>query len=180
MLNKLLITLSLVFLLSNCKSIDTQNRFEEEQDVEEFAIEEQPQDEQDFEVIDEEEAEEINEEVEEEIEEVEVPDRVFFGLDKYNIDSQAQEVLDVQAEWLASDESINVTIEGHCDERGTREYNIALGERRALAVQKYLVSKGINSSRIKIVSYGKERPAFVGSGESIWSKNRRSVTVVEE
>ncbi len=180
MLNKLLVTFSLVFLLSNCKAIDTQNRFEEEQDMEEFIIEDQPQDEQDFEVVDEEEADELNEQIKEEIEEVEVPDRVLFGLNKHNIDESAQEVLDIQAEWLDSDSSLNIIIEGHCDERGTREYNLALGERRALAAKNYLVSKGVDSSRIKIVTYGKEKPAFIGSGESIWSKNRRAVTVVVE
>lgn len=81
---------------------------------------------------------------------------------------------------MNSDPSIKVIIEGHCDERGTREYNIALGERRAMAAKKYLIGKGINASRIKVISYGKERPAFIGSGEDIWAKNRRAVTVVEE
>ena len=84
----------------------------------------------------------------------------------------------MQTEWLKSDHALMVVIEGHCDERGTREYNIALGEKRAVAVKKYLVSLGIPSYRIKTVSYGKERPAVVGSNPEAWSKNRRAVTVV--
>jgi peptidoglycan-associated lipoprotein len=181
MSNKFLIALSLVFLVASCKTIDTQNRFEEEpDDIEEFVIEEQPQDEGEFEIIDEDAAESINEEITQEIEEVEVPDRVFFGYDKYSLTSDAKSILDVQTEWLQSDDSIKVVVEGHCDERGTREYNIALGERRALSVKKYLVSKGINSSRIRTISFGKERPAFVGTGNAIWSKNRRAVTIIED
>lgn len=185
MLNKLLAVFSLVLLLSNCKTIDTQNRFENEDQqpkpTEEFVVEQQPQVEQQFEVVDNAAvAQKLNEKVQEEVEEVEVPDRVFFDVDKSELKAEASSVLDTQAEWLQSDSTIKVIIEGHCDERGTREYNIALGERRALSVKKYLTSKGIDSSRIKVVSYGKERPAFVGSGEDVWSKNRRSVTVIDQ
>ena len=110
--------------------------------------------------------------------EVEVQDRVFFGYDSSEISDESQKILDVQASWLKSDSNLKVTIEGHCDERGTREYNIALGEKRANATKKYLVKHGVESSRIKVVSYGKERPAYFGSDEAVISKNRRAVTVV--
>ncbi len=180
MLNKLLIVFSLVFLLSNCKTVPTKEVISEEIPQEEFIGDEQPQDVREFEVIPEEgSAEKINEEVQEEIQEVEVPDRVLFDLNKSSLTSDAQSILNTQSEWLQSDESIKVIIEGHCDERGTREYNIALGEKRALAVKNYLISLGVDEDRISSVSYGKEKPAFVGASESVWSKNRRAVTVIK-
>jgi len=114
------------------------------------------------------------------IEEVSVPDRVYFAFDKYNVTKDSQDILKLQSEWLKSDSSINIIVEGHCDERGTREYNMALGERRATATKNYLVKQGINSSRIKTISYGKERPVFVGSGEAVWAKNRVAITVVSK
>lgn len=107
-----------------------------------------------------------------------VGDRVFFGYDSAVLDSEAQSVLNGQAAWLKQNPNVNVIVEGHCDERGTREYNIALGERRASAAKSYLVAAGVDSSRVDIISYGKERPAVVGSNDSSWSQNRRSVTVV--
>jgi peptidoglycan-associated lipoprotein len=107
-----------------------------------------------------------------------VGDRVFFDYDSSSLSNEAQSTLDRQAEWLKKYGDISVTLEGHCDERGTREYNIALGERRAAAAKKYLVGKGVSSSRISIISYGKERPAVIGSDESAWSQNRRAVSVV--
>ena len=110
--------------------------------------------------------------------EVNVGDRVFFDLDSSVIDSEGEATLQRQAEWMKKNKNVTVTVEGHCDERGTREYNLALGERRATAAKSYLVSLGIASSRISTISYGKERPAVVGSDESAWSQNRRSVTVV--
>ncbi len=125
-------------------------------------------------------AEELNQKTQETIEEVQVPDRVFFDLNQSSLSSEAEKILDTQTAWLKSDENIKITVEGHCDERGTREYNIALGEKRANAVKKYLTSHGIDSSRIKTMSYGKERPQFVGEGEEIWAKNRRSVTINQE
>lgn len=112
--------------------------------------------------------------------EVEVSDRVFFNLNESSLSADAKKVLDNQVAWLKSDSSIKVIIEGHCDERGTREYNLALGERRANSVKQYLTSNGVSAARVKTISYGKERPAFVGSGEEIWSKNRRVVTVVRD
>jgi peptidoglycan-associated lipoprotein len=109
---------------------------------------------------------------------VNVGDRVFFALDKSDLSSEARATLDRQAAWLKKYSSANVTIEGHCDERGTREYNLALGERRATAVKNYLVADGIGAGRIHTVSYGKERPAVLGSNEAAWAQNRRGVTVV--
>jgi len=107
-----------------------------------------------------------------------VSDRVFFATDSSVVDSAGQAALDKQASWLKGNSNVNVTIEGHADERGTREYNIALGERRATAVKSYLVSQGVPANRVNTISYGKERPAVTGNDESAWSQNRRGVTVI--
>ena len=107
-----------------------------------------------------------------------VGDRVFFELDSSTLSGEAQQTLDRQATWLKQYNSVNVTVEGHCDERGTREYNLALGERRAANTKKYLVGAGIPASRISTISYGKERPAVIGSDDSSWDQNRRAVTVL--
>ncbi len=107
-----------------------------------------------------------------------VGDRIFFDFDKSDLKAEARSTLDRQAAWLKKYATVNVTIEGHCDERGTREYNLALGERRAMSVKNYLVADGVSSGRVKIVSYGKERPAVLGSNEASWAQNRRGVTVV--
>ncbi len=104
-------------------------------------------------------------------------DRIFFDTDKFNVDAQDQATLQSQAQWLAKYPNARVTIEGHCDERGTREYNIALGERRANAAKNYLASLGVDAARIQTVSYGKERPQEMGSTEEAWAQNRRAVTV---
>lgn len=109
---------------------------------------------------------------------VNVGDRVFFAYDKSDLSAEARATLDRQATWLKKYASASVTVEGHCDERGTREYNLALGERRATAVKNYLVADGISAGRVKTVSYGKERPAVLGSNEAAWAQNRRGVTVV--
>jgi len=106
-----------------------------------------------------------------------VSDRVFFDYDSSVVNSEGQDTLQKQADYLKKNTSVNVVVEGHCDERGTREYNLALGERRATAAKNYLVSLGVDASRIQTTSYGKERPAVVGSDESAWSQNRRAVTV---
>ena len=108
-----------------------------------------------------------------------IGDRVHFAFDRSDLNAAAREVLDCQAAWLSANGSMNVRIEGHCDERGTREYNIALGERRANAVKNYLVAKGVEASRINTISFGKERPEEVGMSEESWRKNRRGVTVPE-
>ncbi len=107
-----------------------------------------------------------------------VTDRVFFATDSSVVDSEGQSVLANQATYLKENTSVNVTVEGHADERGTREFNIALGERRATAAKNFLVSQGVSAGRISTISYGKERPAVTGNDESAWSQNRRAVTVV--
>jgi len=109
---------------------------------------------------------------------VKVGDRVFFSFDQYNLDDAARSTLGKQAAWLAANPSVAITIEGHADERGTREYNLALGDRRANATKDYLVALGVNPGRIKTISYGKERPVALGSNEAAWAQNRRAVTVV--
>ena len=105
-------------------------------------------------------------------------DRIFFDFDQYNVDAQDQATLQSQSQWLARNPAVRVTLEGHADERGTRDYNIALGERRANAAKNYLASLGVDPSRINVISYGKERPAALGSNEEAWAQNRRAVTVV--
>ncbi|GGN62113.1 outer membrane lipoprotein Omp16 [Novosphingobium indicum] len=105
-------------------------------------------------------------------------DRVFFDLDSYALDATDQATLRRQASWLAQYPNVNVTLEGHCDERGTRDYNIALGERRANAAKNFLATLGVAPARMNVVSYGKERPEALGSTEEAWAQNRRAVTVV--
>lgn len=104
-------------------------------------------------------------------------DTIYFDLDRYNIDSADAAALAQQAQWLGRYPNKRATIEGHADERGTRDYNLALGERRANAAKNYLVGQGIDASRLNTVSYGKERPVALGSDEASWAKNRRAVTV---
>ena len=108
---------------------------------------------------------------------VNVGDRVFFDYNSSDLDSDAQELLQDQAAWIKQYD-VSITIEGHCDERGTREYNLALGEKRAQAVKNYLISMGVSDTKISAISYGKERPAVLGSNDGAWSQNRRSVTTV--
>ena len=107
-----------------------------------------------------------------------VGDRVLFDYDSSSLDSSAKILLDAQSRFLRANTDLNFIVEGHCDERGTREYNLALGEQRATAVRDYLVIQGIDPDRIKVISYGKEKPAVVGSNSMAWSKNRRAVTVI--
>ena len=111
---------------------------------------------------------------------VDVGDRVFFDFDKYSLKAKARQTLERQATFLKNNAGVKVVLQGHADERGTREYNLALGERRASATKNYLVALGINPNRITIISYGKERPAVAGSNEAAWSQNRRAVTVISE
>jgi len=110
---------------------------------------------------------------------VNVGDRVFFAFDRYDLSAQARETLQKQAAWLQANSGVSVIIEGHCDERGTREYNIALGHRRASAAADYLMSLGIAKARMHLVSYGKERPEDPASNEVAWAKNRRAVMMVK-
>ncbi len=105
-------------------------------------------------------------------------DTIYFDTDRYNIDSADQAALTQQAQYLAQYPNVRATVEGHADERGTREYNLALGERRANAAKNYLASLGVSPDRISVVSYGKERPKALGSNEQAWAQNRRAVTII--
>jgi peptidoglycan-associated lipoprotein len=109
---------------------------------------------------------------------VNVGDTVHFGYNEYNIEDSDKAVLGRQAAWLAKYPSVRLSVEGHCDERGTREYNLALGARRANAVKEYLVSQGVSTARVETISYGKERPLCTESNEACWAQNRRGVSVV--
>ena len=111
---------------------------------------------------------------------VNVGDRVFFDTDSTDLSQQARATLDKQAQWLGHYERYALTIEGHADERGTREYNIALGARRAQTVRDYLISRGVPAQRMRTISYGKERPVAVCDDISCWSQNRRAVTVLDQ
>jgi len=110
---------------------------------------------------------------------VNVGDRVYFGYDRYDLTPEALQQLQLQAQWLNQYPNVGITVEGHADERGTREYNLALGDRRANSVRDYLVSLGVSASRVKTISYGKERPEVPGSDAQSWAQNRRAVTHVE-
>jgi len=105
-------------------------------------------------------------------------DTVYFGTDEYSLDQATQTTLAAQARWMMANPNVRASIEGHCDERGTREYNQALGERRANAVRDYLLSQGVPASRLVTTSWGKERPVATGSNEEAWAQNRRAVTVI--
>jgi peptidoglycan-associated lipoprotein len=105
-------------------------------------------------------------------------DTVYFGTDEYALDSSAQATLAAQARWLLENPNIRASIEGHADERGTREYNMALGERRANSARDFLVSQGVPTGRLLVTSWGKERPVAAGSNEEAWAQNRRAVTVL--
>ena len=109
---------------------------------------------------------------------VNVGDRASFEFNKYSLKAKARQTLERQATFLKNNAGVKVVLQGHADERGTREYNLALGERRASAAKNYLVALGINPNRITIISYGKERPSLAGSNETAWSQNRRAVTVI--
>jgi peptidoglycan-associated lipoprotein len=107
-----------------------------------------------------------------------VGDTVLFDYDSSSLSDDAKATLSAQAAFLSANPSVTILVQGHCDERGTREYNLALGERRASSARDYLVAQGVDSARIKIISYGKERPAFIGSNPYAYSKNRRALSVI--
>ena len=109
---------------------------------------------------------------------VKIGNIVRFDYDSSALSTESRSTLNAQAAFLRSNPSLRITVEGHCDERGTREYNLALGERRASAARDYLVAQGIDGARIRTISYGKERPEMVGSNEEAWSRNRRAVSVI--
>ncbi len=183
MLRNLLIIIA-ILSLSSCKSKATKeddtkiSQQEEQQHRYEQEAYQTLTNEQQAEILDKQAQEAATAQAQAQAQEVEVQDRVFFGYDSTELSADAKQTLTTQAEWLKSDPTIKVIIEGHCDERGTREYNIALGEKRANAAKKFLISSGVQALRIKTVSYGKERPAFFGNNEESMSKNRRAVTVV--
>jgi peptidoglycan-associated lipoprotein len=108
-----------------------------------------------------------------------VGNTVYFGYDRYDLSAEAQSQLQKEAAWLQQYPQHTLTVEGHCDERGTREYNLALGERRANAVRQYLVAQGVPADRVKTISYGKERPEVVGSDEGAWARNRVGITALQ-
>lgn len=173
---KSLLVITTIITLSSC--VAKKNRAVTD-DSQMQVVEDTNQTRQPYQVVDNEnQAIELNSAEQQRVEEVEVKDRIFFGYDSFTLNDESKKILNTQAEWLRSDLNINITIEGHADERGTREYNIALGEKRAKSVKDYLVSNGVTANRIKIVSFGKERPAFFGATEEIFNKNRRAVTVV--
>ena len=105
-------------------------------------------------------------------------DTVYFGTDEYALDQASRATLAAQARWMLANPSVKGSIEGHADERGTREYNLALGERRANSAKEFLIANGVPATRLTVISWGKERPAAIGSDESAWAQNRRAVTVV--
>jgi len=105
-------------------------------------------------------------------------DTVYFGTDEYSLDDATKATLSAQARWLLANPNVRASIEGHCDERGTREYNQALGERRANATRDFLISQGVPAARLQTTSWGKERPVATGSNEEAWAQNRRAVTVI--
>jgi peptidoglycan-associated lipoprotein len=107
-------------------------------------------------------------------------DTVHFATDSSDVDAEAKAILAKQAAWLVKYPNVHVTVEGHCDERGTREYNLALGDRRANSAKDFLVNAGVSAGRISVISYGKERPVATGSDEDAWAQNRRAVTVVPQ
>ncbi len=174
---KKLLTLAAVFLLVSCSSKVKKNDTAET--TSEVKIEDKSADKNNYQAIaDAEAAAALDKQTQAQIQEVEVQDRVLFGYDSSDLSDEAKKILDTQAAWLKSDTALKITIEGHCDERGTREYNIALGDKRANSAKSYLTSNGVDAARIKTISYGKERPAFFGTSEDVLAKNRRSVTVV--
>jgi peptidoglycan-associated lipoprotein len=107
-------------------------------------------------------------------------DTIHFDTDSYSLNGEATAILAKQAQWLQANSGVKVTIEGHCDERGTREYNLALGDRRANSVKNYLVTNGVSAAQLSTISYGKEKPVATGSDEGSWAENRRAVSVVPE
>lgn len=175
MLKKLSV-IALILMFSACQSKQKTSDLNAEEQVK---IDDQIIEESSYQTVaNEQQAKALNEGQIETIKEVEVQDRVFFDYNSSSVGSEAAKILDVQAAWLKDSPQIKISIEGHCDERGTREYNIALGEKRAMAVKNYLIKAGIDASRMQTISYGKEHPAYFGSTEDVFAKNRRAVVVV--
>ncbi len=169
--------LVLILLFASCKNISKKATPSNISPDDQVIIEDKSIDQPYQSVSNAQEAKAINEGVIETIKEVEVQDRVFFDYNSFDITEAAKSILNTQIEWLKSSPNIKIMVEGHCDERGTREYNIALGEKRALSAKNYLINGGVKAARIQIISYGKERPAYFGSSEDVYAKNRRAVVV---
>jgi len=175
MLKKLLIIIA-VLSLASCSSKTKKDDFKiEDKSADQTISQDTPES---YQTVDSAGAAALDQQTQAQIQEVEVQDRVLFEYNSASLTEDAKKILDTQVAWLKSDPNIRITVEGHCDERGTREYNIALGEKRANATKIYLTANGIDVSRIKTVSYGKERPAFFGASEDVMAKNRRAVTVM--
>ncbi len=175
---KNLFALAAIFFLISCSN---KTKFSDEKffSSEKQKVEKETDSEAPYQTVDnEQQAIDLNKAEDLKVQEVEVQDRIFFDYDSFTLNEEAKKILDTQVAWLKSDLNIKVSIEGHADERGTREYNVALGEKRAKSARDYLVSNGIDISRLKIISFGKERPAFFGASEEIFAKNRRAVTII--
>jgi len=178
MIKKLLVLVAIISL-SACHTKSKKEEMKQDDFKVEDQVVDQTNQDQNFQAIEsQQQAEAMNQTQQAKENRVEVQDRVFFGYDSFELTEEAKKILDTQALWLKSDAGIKITLEGHCDEIGTREYNIALGDKRAAAAKNYLVKSGVDGARIKTVSYGKERLAYFGSNEATVSKNRRAVTVV--
>ena len=175
---KNLFALAAIFLLISCSS-KTKHSDEKLVSSEKQIVEKEAEPEAPYQTIDnEQQAIDLNKAEDLKVQEVEVQDRIFFDYDSFGLNDEAKKIIDTQVAWLKSDLNIKVSIEGHTDERGTREYNVALGEKRAKSVRDYLVANGIEVSRLTTFSFGKERPAFFGATDQIFAKNRRAVTVI--
>ena len=180
MLKKLLI-IALIFSVFSCKSKSSQKENETVLSEQNEKLRQEQQ--QAYQTLaDEQQAALLDKQAQEaaaaKAEEVEVQDRVFFSYDSTDLSDESKKILTTQAEWLKSDPSIKVIVEGHCDERGTNEYNMALGDRRANAAKAFLVKMGVSRSRIDTISYGEERPQEPGHDESAWSRNRRAAFIL--
>ena len=171
------------FMLFSCQLIN--KNIKQELNEEEFFDEEvdiitqnEEYIEDSFETIDDpQEALAVNEEIKKEEELIEVQDKIFFDFNSSSLSEEAKKIANLQHQWLEENPDIKITIEGHCDERGTREYNMSLGAKRAEALNNYFVAKGINKNRISVISFGEEKPYLSGAGEEIWQQNRRVVII---
>ena len=173
MLARYLMIFVAMFVVSSCSSTDDESIIDNQADVEREGITESP----------------LSDIYGEEVQGfapgtqadlvVNIGDRIFFGYDRYDLSNEALSILDAQANWLAQYPNLSITVEGHADERGTREYNLALGDRRASSVKSYLIALGIDPNRVNTISYGKERPSVLGANDSSWAQNRRGVTKID-
>ena len=176
---RLLLIIISSIILTSCQSFNKNlSEFDEEEFFDETGLDLEDVDEESFEVIEKkEEVEKVNEKILEEEETVEVPDKIYFDFNSRSLSEKAKESAKLQYLWLNNNPDVQIKIEGHCDSRGTMEYNIALGAKRANSLKQYFINRGINPSRIKAISYGEEKPYLVGTGDEVWKKNRRAVII---